>query len=258
MKMKKIIFSFSFLIFTLLFFNESIFADQQELLFDQGNQSYQNGDYETALKSYKEILQMGFATTDLYYNLGNTYFKLGQNSKAILNYERALRLQPNDEDIQFNLQILNLSVVDKIPQIPELFHIKYFKQFRSLFSIRILTIISLIFYMLFFIALILWLISEKSKLRIIFKYTFLTLLIVLIVFSFTFVSKILYLQKNVEAIVMSPQVDVLSAPSESGTQIFSIHDGLKVKITNTRDEWYEIRLPDGKEGWLQVKDVEVI
>ena len=68
----------------------------------------------------------------------------------------------------------------------------------------------------------------------------------------------MYLQKNVEAIVMSPQVDVLSAPSESGTQIFSIHEGLKVKITNTRNEWLEIRLPDGKEGWLLVKEVEVI
>ena len=258
MNLKKILFYFSFLVLTLLFFHESILADQQELLFDQGNQSYQNGNYETALKSYEEILQMGLATAELYYNLGNTYFKLGQNSNAILNYERALRLQPNDEDIQYNLQIVNLTVVDKIPQIPELFHTKYFKQFRSLFSIRTLTIILIIFYLLFFIVLISWLVSEKRKLRIIFKYAVFTLLVLLVIFSFTFISKIMYLQKNIEAIVMSSQVDVLSAPNEAGTQIFSIHEGLKVKITNTRNDWYEIRLPDGKEGWLQVKEVKVI
>lgn len=254
----KKIFQSSFVVVVILLVNNLSFADQQELLFDQGNQAYQDGDYESALKSYEDVLQMGFVSADLYYNLGNTFFKLGVNSKAILNYERALRLRPNDEDIQFNLQIANLSVIDKIPQIPELFYIKYFKQFRSIFSIQTLTIVSLLLYLLFFLSLILWLISKRRKLRLILKYTFFTLLVVLIVFSFTFVSKILYLHKNVEAIVMSTQVDVLSAPSESGTQIFTIHEGLKVKVTNVRNEWYEIRLSDGKEGWLQIKEVEVI
>ena len=88
------------------------FADHRDILFEQGNQAYQKGEYENAIKSYEEIVQTGFENADLYYNLGNSSFKLGQNPKAILNYERALRLRPNDEDIQFNLQIAYLAVVD--------------------------------------------------------------------------------------------------------------------------------------------------
>lgn len=247
------------IIFLLIFLlNGAVRADHRQHLFEQGNQAYQKKDYAGAVKYYGEILQTGYENADLYYNLGNSYYKMGQIAKAILNYEKALRLRPNDEDIRFNLQIANLSVMDKIPRLPELFYVTYFNRFRSLFSLRALTIITLLLYFLFFTFLIFWRLAKKRKLRLLSRAVSLSLLLLLVVFSYTFVSKIRYLQRNVDAIVMSPQVDVRSAPSEDGTEIFTIHEGLKVKITNTSGGWYEIRLPDGKEGWLQVKDVEVI
>ncbi len=234
-----------------------IFADHRDFLFEQGNRAYQDEKYEQAVKSYEEILQMNYENAHLYYNLGNAYYKSGRNSKAILNYHRALRLRPNDEDINFNLQIANLSVVDKIPTLPEMFYIKYFNQFRSFFSIRILTIIVLTLYFVFVGSWILLLQFKTVKLRLIFKTVMFSLLILLLAFSFTFGSKIMSL-RNVEAIVVSPQVDVRSSPSQDGTEIFQIHEGLKVKITNSSGDWHEIRLSDGKEGWLMKKTLEVI
>ena len=246
-------------ILSLIFLLGSVaYGDHQQHLFEQGNQAYQNKEYAGAVKYYEEILQTGYENADLYYNLGNSYYKIGRIAKAILNYERALRLRPDDEDIQFNLQIANLSVTDKIPRLPELFYVTYFNQFHSVFGLRVLTIITLSLYFLSLTFLIFWLLAKKRKLRLMFRAVSLSLLLLLVVFSFTFIAKIRHLQRNVDAVVMSPRVDVRSAPSEDGTEIFTIHEGLKVKITNTSTGWYEIRLPDGKEGWLQVKDVEVI
>ena len=133
----------------------------------------------------------------------------------------------------------------------------YFNQFRYLFSMRLLTIIVLTLYFVFVGRWILLLQFKTVKLRLIFKSVMFSLLILLSAFTFTFVSKIMY-QRNVEAIVVSAQVDVLSSPSEDGTEIFQIHEGLKVKITNSSGDWYEIHLSDGKEGWLMVSDLEVI
>ncbi len=233
-------------------------ADHRQQLFEQGNQAFQKGDYAQAVASFEEIHRLGFESAALYYNLGNAYYKLGQNARAILNYERALRLQPNDEDLRFNLQLANLTVVDKIPVLPELFYIRYFQDFRALFGLRTLTAFTLCLYLFFFIALISWLLLPAARLRRFALSAGVVLAVLLMIFSFTMVSKILFLRHNVEAVVMSAKVDVRSAPSADGTEIFTIHEGLKVKISNRNGGWYEIRLPDGKVGWLLAKEIEVI
>lgn len=236
----------------------SALPDQRDYLFEQGNQFFQKDEYEKALSSYGEILQMGYESADLYYNIGNCHYKLGENARAILSYERALRLRPRDEDIHFNLQISNLSVADKIPEIPELFYIRYFKQFRSMFSLRSLTFISLILYFLVIAFMITWLLSRSPFIRRVFKISGFVFLIFFAVSSLTGVSKILSMKKSVEAVVLTQEVNVRSAPREDSTEIFIIHAGLKVRISDTRGDWYEIRLADGNEGWLPTKDVEII
>jgi tetratricopeptide (TPR) repeat protein len=259
MRLSKGIFKFVLVVTVVYLASVSLAAsDHRTTLFEQGTQSFQNGEFDKAVQSFSEILQMGYESADLYYNLGNSYFKLGENATAILNYERALRLRPRDEDIRFNLQIANISVLDKIQEIPELFYIRYFKGFRSLFDIRTLTILTLILYFLFFSLVILWIFTKPRILRRISKWTALVVFVILIVFSITLISKITYLRSNVEAIVMTPEVIIRSAPSEDGTEIFTIHSGLKVKITATSGNWSEIRLADGKEGWLLSKELEII
>lgn len=248
---------FLFLLY-LVFAAPSISADHRDQLFEQGIKFFQDGEYGKAVQSFDEILGMGYESAGLYYNLGNSYYKIGENVRAILNYERALRLSPRDEDIRFNLSIANLNVIDKIQEIPELFYVRYFNEFRSLFDIRTLTFLTLGIYFLFFFLLILWLTKRLSIPRWVSKFFSILLLFLLLSFSFTFISKIQNMRNNVQAIVLSPEVDVRSAPSEDGTEIFTIHEGLKVKIIDNSGDWREIRLTDGKEGWLPAIEMEVI
>ncbi len=247
---------FQFCLYFLLIFCGNVYADHQEHKFNEANQFYQNGQYEEAINAYEEILEMGYESAELYYNLGNSLYKLGKNPRAILNYERALRLKPNDEDIQFNLQIANLQVLDKIPSIPELFYVKFINEIGNYFSLHSLTLLTIFIYICFFSFLIIWILIKPGSLKRIFKTMSYGLGIILIFFSFLFISKVSH--KRVDAIVMESEIDVRSAPSSDGTEIFKIHEGLKVKITDRRGDWIEIRLSDGKEGWLESLTIETI
>ncbi len=240
----------------LLIFCGHVYADHQEHKFNEANKYYQNGQYEEAISAYEEILGMEYESAELYYNLGNSFYKLGKNPQAILNYERASRLKPNDEDIKFNLQITNLQVVDKIPSIPELFYVKFINDMRNYFSLHSLTLLTVFIYICFFTFLIIWLLIKPGSLRRIFKTLSYGFVVILILFSFLFISKVFH--KRVDAIVMEGEIDVRSAPSSDGTEIFKIHEGLKVKITDRRGDWIEIRLSDGKEGWLESLAIEAI
>jgi tetratricopeptide (TPR) repeat protein len=248
--------SLSFLI--LFVISAAAFADDRTHKFQQGNDFYQNGEYENAVASYEEILGSGYESAELYYNLGNAYYKLGKNSRAILNYERGLQLRPNDEDIRFNLQIANLSLIDKIPAIPELFYLRHYRKFRDLFGLHTLTFVTLVLYFILSATLITWILSRRLALRRTWRLISITLSLFFAVSTFLLVSKIIDYERSVEAIVMAEELDVLSSPSGNGTEIFTIHEGLKIKITDQRENWYEIRLSDGKEGWLPSESIEII
>lgn len=235
-----------------------VFADQLSFKFEEGNQFYQNGEYENAVAAYEEILANGFASSEVYYNLGNAYYKLGLNAKAILNYERGLALKPNDEDILFNLQIANLEVVDKIPEIPEFVLSRYLRQFRDRLGLSALTIITLCTYITFFAFLTLQVITRSHFLKRKFKAGTILISVLLVFASVLLVSKIQSINSSIQAIVMASEIGVKSAPNEDAIELFKIHEGLKVKITQQRDAWSQIKLPDGKLGWLPVNAVEII
>ena len=103
----------------------SAFASADDSLMRQGNTAYQNGDYELAIDCYQEIIQHGNEGAILYYNLGNAYFKAKQTPEALLWYERALRLDPSNEDIKHNIAYANLQITDKIEVLPELFIVRW-------------------------------------------------------------------------------------------------------------------------------------
>jgi len=233
-------------------------AARLEFGFEKGNQSYQAGDYQAAILAYNEILDTGYASAAVLYNLANAYFKSSENARAILNYERALKIKPSDEDIRFNLQIAQLSVVDKIPELPELFWEKAIRSFRTMFSLNSLSIILLLLYFIFMGGIMVLLLSRKKGLRRLVIPLIYILGFSLLVFTFTFLSKALSQTKDAEAVIMAAQVDARSAPTDEGTIIFTIHAGLKVKLVQRRGTWQEIRLPDGKQGWLPADTCERI
>ncbi len=232
-------------------------SKQCDYLFQEGNKLYQAGEYNRALEKYNEIVQMNYESAELYYNIGNCYFKLGKYAEAILNYERGLRINPNDEDIQFNLQMVNMHIVDKVQKIPELFYISILKKLCSKLTFNQLTIINVIMYILIIILIIMILFVKGIRLR-----SSLSVLIwiggvLIMIFIGLFIYKYIVMYEK-EGIVMSPEVMVKSAPDMNAIELFAIHEGLKVNVLVKRGDWYEIKLPDGKEGWVKVNDIEII
>ena len=247
-----------FILMLILGLASLLYADQKSYLFQKGNEAYQKGNYEEAVSSYKQILKMGYESPELYYNLGNSYYKLHKIGPAVLYYNRALKMNPRDEDIRHNLDLVNLRVVDRIPSIPELFYIRYFKSFQDLFSTQTLFWISIIFYALTILFIVLALLVRNRSFRLLSHRMAWGVGIVFLIFAFTLGTKVWAQTHTVEAIVLTPKVDVKSAPAKDGTLVFSLHEGVKVRIEQKTNGWFEIKLADGKEGWLPARAVGII
>jgi tetratricopeptide (TPR) repeat protein len=229
-----------------------------EYLFQEGNRLYQQGEYEKALEKYNEIIKMNYESAELFYNIGNCYYKIGKNAKAILYYEKALKLKPNDEDANFNLQIANMRIIDKVQSIPELFYIAYFKKLCSYFTVWQLGIIELVLYLILVLAAIIFLLSKSGRVKRIVKIIGVVGGFLVIIFSSIFIYKIYLLEHDIKGVVMEVEVMVRSAPDESAIELFTVHEGLKVEVVNKSEGWYEVKLPDGKEGWLKASSIEII
>lgn len=233
-----------------------VFASTIELQ-EQARIAYSNGDYAQAISLYKTISQDG-ESDKLYYNLGNAYYKDNQIGKAILNYERALRINPSYDDAMFNLQLANARIQDKIDPIEVFFLTQWINNLRSLLSSNAWAWISVVMFSLTLLSALGYAFGPYKWLR---KTAFFMILFFLIfsitTFSFAKQQKN-YMEQRSEAIVMDSSVTVKSSPDESGTELFVIHEGTKVFIKNTLNQWVEISLLDGNVGWVKISQIEQI
>jgi len=238
----------------------SISANAQNVaeMFKKANKAYEAAQYDSAAIMYEQIVQTNNVAPALYYNLGNSYYRQNKIAKAILNYERALLLAPNDEEIIHNLEKANLKVSQKVEAINPFFLNVWMQQIRDLFSVNTWTTFSLVFFGAFLLFLSLFIFSAKIRLRKPALYlSFLMILLFLVSFSFgIYHKKTIVNHRN--AIVMAETVTAQSTPNEHGTELFTLHEGLKVKIKDVRENWVEIQLLDGKIGWLPVSTIELI
>ncbi len=217
---------------------------------DKANAFYTTGEYQKAISLYEQILTGGHESAKLYFNLGNAYYKAGDVNKAILNYERAKLLAPQDKDIDFNLQIANQFVVTSIDALPQPFFLRWRSSIINKYPADTWAYISIGAFLIFLILLGFFIFSRKISLRR-FSFWIGILAILFSGFSFSFAAKQkkkLVLRNH--AIVFCPRVTVKSSPAESGTDLFLIYEGLKVEVTDSLNNWKEIKLADGNEGWL--------
>jgi len=240
----------------LLALSLSVFAQDAQL--DKANQHYIAGEYEQAITAYNEILNGSKESAEVYYNLGNAYYKTGKYTQAILNYERAKLLAPNDEDIQFNLDLANQHVVDAIDPLPQVFFIRWWNNITNKFSIDQWARVSVVSFIIFLILAGLFFFTQNGVIKRVSFWTGI-LVIVISIFSFNFAAR--HKKRITEhnfAIITQPSVTVKSSPSDSGNDLFLIHEGLKVEIKDNLSGWMEIRLSDGNQGWLPANSVERI
>jgi len=230
---------------------------QHELLV-KGDSAYNSEAYREAAGYYEDVLAQGYESAELYYNLGNAYFNLNKLPEAILNYERAKVLDPRDEDIAFNLSIANSMIPDKIEEVPEIFYVRWWKMLRDSINLHILTILSLVVFALIVLSAGIFFLSRNMLMR---KFAFWVggVLIVLgiIIFSMTY-TKYNMQSEHVEAIVFDPTITVKSSPNQLGNDLFVIHEGTKVFIIEEINNWCNIRIANGSEGWMPASSIKRI
>lgn len=248
---------FNILIFLLLFIQAASSA-KVDTLFSRANQEYANEMYTNAIDDYQLIIQTGVESAELYFNLGNAYFKINDIPSAVLYYEKAKKLKPNDEDINFNLNVANTQIVDKIEPVPELFLKQWWRSIYNIFIADTWAMISVVGFILFFVLLAFYLLSKLIVIR---KSAFYAGLIVLLLTLFTFTiafQKYNILKHQKEAIVFVPTITVKSSPNQNSVDLFVIHEGAKVKILETVGNWNEIKIANGSVGWLPKESLKEI
>ncbi|MDP4281290.1 MAG: tetratricopeptide repeat protein [Bacteroidota bacterium] len=242
----------------LMFILAKGFASDQDVFIKQANKAYSEGMYAQAADLYKKVLILGYEAPELYYNLGNTYFKMNDYSSAILYFEKAHKLDPGNEDINFNLQVANSKISDKIEPLPVLFYVRWYNALVEIMPVDgwawfgcILFIISLFTGLLYFL----------SRVLIIRKIGFWGAIAVLglSLLSFLFAyQEYRTITHNPQAIVFTPTVTVKSSPDEKSVDLFVIHEGTKVQLMDNIGTWYEIRITNGSVGWVPVSVVQKI
>ena len=224
----------------------------------EADSAYVRGEYQQAITDYEALLKQG-ASADLYYNLGNAYYRTENITRAVLNYERALLLAPGDRDIRFNLQMARSKTIDKITPEQEMFFVTWYHSLVNMASVDGWARTALLSLALAIVLALLYLFSERIWLR---KVGFFGAMFALALFVlsnvFAYQQKDLLINRR-GAIVTAPAVTVKSTPAKQGTDLFILHEGTKVTITDaSMKEWKGVRLADGKEGWIEAKQIEMI
>ena len=230
----------------------------QETAIKEAEAAYTQEDYGKAIELYEGLLNNYGESADVYYNLGNAYYKSNKVASAILNYERALLLNPGDRDIRFNLQLAQQRAVDKIEPIGEFFLTRWMNQLQNLFAVDSWAKIGVICFILFIGCLILFFFSKWIHFKKLgFSLGLFFIVLVIIANLFASNQKGELMNRN-HAIVFVPTVTIKSSPDASGTDLFILHEGTKVFIKSKLGDWSEIEMEDGNVGWIPSKDIEVI
>jgi tetratricopeptide (TPR) repeat protein len=232
-------------------------ADPDSLV-NAGNRYYMQKDYQNAAACYTKVLNMGYQAADLYFNTGNAWYKLNNIPRAILYYEKAKLLKPADEDIKQNLMIANARIVDKIDAIPEFFIKRWLVAFTGMFSPDQWAVISLILFAFSLSAFFIYMTSGSYALKRAGSMLGILGLVLSLSGLMMMHSRKHSIRNSHGAIVMSPVVNVKSSPDLQGTSVFVLHEGTKVNVIDSVQQWKEVRIPDGNKGWIQNKDLASI
>lgn len=247
------------MLISLPFAAEAEGKDYVDSLWNAANQAYSEGRWSDALEGYGLISGMGLESASLYCNTGDAYFKDGNVAKAILYYEKALKLDPSYSDARFNLELLNSGIQDRIDPVPEFVLKAWIRDLCYIMDSDAWAVCFLVFLALTFAMTLLFILAPRAGGR---RAGFFTGLVMLVfaVFSLTFsIWQKRDSMKADDAVVMRPVTSVRSSPSsESSTDLFILHEGTKVRIIDAVGQWNNIELADGRQGWIPSSDIEII
>ena len=234
-------------------------AQDADSLWNQAVKDYTEENYQAALDCFSALEAEGYVSRELYYNIGNCYYKLGNClGQSILYYERALKLDPSYEDAQVNLAIAREYTLDRIDEVPEFILLTWIKAFRDTVSSDAWAWIALALFLVTAVMVLLFRFGGSPALR---KTAFalavaaLLMTIISAVFAFNLRSG---LESEDGAVVTVPVSSVKSSPGSTDQSLFILHEGTRISVLESLGEWYRIELSDGRQGWMEAEDVEII
>jgi len=232
--------------------------DNVEALFTKGNILYSKAQYKDALKAYQQILDEGYQSAAVYFNMGNASYKSDDISSALLYYEKAHKLAPGDDDINSNIRFANLKTTDKIDEAPEFFLVNWWRVFILSLSISALSMLSILLFLFGSGVLIVYFFTNSVSIKKASFYSAVILFFLGIIAIFTCNRQISYFDNHHQAIIFSSAITIKSAPGDKAASLFVLHEGTKVNILDNSSGWMKIRLANGNEGWIKNVDVRKI
>lgn len=231
---------------------------QNQDLFDKANAFYNDGKYAEAIDNYQAVLEAGYHSADLYFNLGNANYKLNNIAPSIYYYEKALIMSPNDSDIKNNMAFAKNMTIDVIDVIPEAGLGKILKSTANEFSFDIWAKISVVFVFSFVVLFLLYYFSYSTfRKRFTFISSLVTLILVCVTLAFAFHKYNLDKRDN-PAIVFVQESKVKNTPNPNGEEAFRLHEGTKIQVVESYNNWKKIKLTDGKTGWVTSEDIRLL
>ena len=224
----------------------------------QAAKVYNQKQYQKAIADYEKIIAGGYESYALYYNLGNAYFRNNDNTHAILYYEKALKLEPNNDDIKHNIEVINSRLIDKVEKVPELFYKRWWKLIVNMMDIDLLATINIILFSLSLLLIAIYIAVSNLLIR---KFSFWVGVLLFFLFAIGVIAasqRNHYLNNQHEAIVFAPTVNIKSSPDANSKDIFVLHEGTKVLLLDIVAEWQEIRIANGSIGWIKSTEIRKI
>lgn len=242
----------------LLFFTANIYANDNDALKTQADSAYSQEKYDKAIKLYEKLAN-DVQSFEVCYNLGCSYYRKDNIAKSLLWLERASRLNPSDEDVQFNLTMVRNKTVDKITPEHEMIIVSMFRKLVNMMSLESWSLVCIMLFVLSLASSFLYFLSHSLYLRKLGVLLSVVCLLLCVFGNVCAYQQRTFAMSHNHGIIMSPSVTVKSTPSESGNDLFVIHEGTSVEILDSSmKDWYEIKIADGKLGWMHKKSLELI
>ncbi|MGY0407223.1 MAG: tetratricopeptide repeat protein [Polaribacter sp.] len=246
------------IVFLLLMIAQFSIAQNVDSLFVSANNLYRNGQFEKAIEQYKEIANKDTVSSELYYNLGNAYYKLNKVGPTIYYYEKALKINPLNQDVKNNLVFAKRLALDNIEEVPKTVLQKLNTNYLQKLSYNQWAILAIVFCFLGAFLFLAFYFAEKSSKKRVYFTTSVISFIIFIVAVFITYQQFNYVKKHKEAIVFAKKTEVRNAPTLNSEEVFVLHEGTKVTILDAIDDWKKIKLADGKLGWIIASEIKLL
>ena len=245
-------------VYILVFLISTLGFSQNENLFEQANDLYNKGDFEDAISKYEAIFETGEHSAALYFNLANAHYKLNHIAPSIYYYEKALKLSPNDIEIQNNIAFARNMTIDAIDKTPEIGFAKFSKNITNWLTFDnwaklsvLLMVLFVVFYLIYYFNYS----ATKKRLSFITAMSFLILAFTAVALAFNNYNLV---ENDQPAIVFAKESQVKSEPNLRSSESFKLHEGTKVQVLDTVNNWKKIKLSDGKTGWIPKQDIKLL